>query len=92
MYKEFRSYKHCTVQKTLLRIKLNRFMIRNTDIACIYKYHRHTNLVKYCKEVVSHYKWPKYPSTLIKANKIKNSVFNSCSLDIMTVYNENGNG
>lgn len=25
-------------------------MIRNTDIACIYKYHRHTNLVKYCKE------------------------------------------
>lgn len=39
MYKEFRSYKHCTVQKTLLRIKLNRLMIRNTDIACIYKYH-----------------------------------------------------
>lgn len=66
-------------------------MIRNTDIACIYKYHRHTNLVKYCKEVVSHYKLPKHPANLLKANKTKNSVFNSCSLDIMAVYKYNGN-
>lgn len=73
MYKEFRSYKHCTVQKTLLRIKLNSSMIGNTDITYIYKY-RYTNLVKYCKEVVSHYKWPEYPSTLLKANKIKLSI------------------
>lgn len=60
-------------KKTLLRIKLNSF-IRNTDIAYVYKYHRHTNLFKYCKEVVLHYKCPKHPFTLLKANKVKLSI------------------
>lgn len=57
-------------------------MIRNTDIACIYKYHRHTNLVKYCKEKKWFHIIMAKTSIYLAQGKQKNenSVCNSCRL------------